>query len=151
MLFRSDYDLDGWLDMLIVNGHIEPEIERIQKRVKYAQLPHLFRNLGQGRFAEATASVGPQFAQPRVARGVAYADIDNDGDLDLLITTNGGPSLLFRNDGVLNHALRVKLAGTRSNRDGIGAVIRVIAGQERWWLTLRSRSEERRVGKECRL
>ncbi|MGH9669668.1 MAG: CRTAC1 family protein [Terriglobales bacterium] len=135
-----DYDLDGWLDIVTVNGHIEPEIERIQKRVKYAQPPHLFRNLGQGKFAEATASVGPGFAQPRVARGVAYADIDNDGDLDLLITTNGGPALLFRNDGVSNHALRVKLEGVRSNRDGIGAVIRVIAGRERQWLTLRSGS-----------
>ncbi|MDP9263001.1 MAG: CRTAC1 family protein [Acidobacteriota bacterium] len=135
-----DYDLDGWLDIVLANGHIEPEIERIQKRVKYAQPPHLFRNLGKGKFAEVTASVGAGFAQPRVARGVAYADIDNDGDLDLLLTTNGGPALLFRNDGVTNHALRVKLAGVRSNRDGIGARIRVIAGPERQWLTLRSGS-----------
>ena len=135
-----DYDLDGWLDLLAVNGHIEPEIERIQKRVKYAQPPHLFRNLGKGKFAEVTASVGAGFAQARVARGVAYADIDNDGDLDLLVTTNGGPALLFRNDGVTNHALRVKLAGVRSNRDGIGARFRVIAGPERQWLTLRSGS-----------
>jgi len=135
-----DYDLDGWLDVLIVNGHIEPEIERIQKRVKYAQPPHLFRNLGKGKFAEVTSSVGAGFAQPRVARGVAYADIDNDGDLDLLATTNGGPALLFRNDGGTNHSLRIKLAGVRSNRDGIGARIRVIAGPERQWLTLRSGS-----------
>jgi hypothetical protein len=135
-----DYDLDGWLDLLAVNGHIEPEIERIQKRVKYAQPPHLFRNLGKGKFAEVTASVGAGFAQPRVARGVAYADIDNDGDLDLLVTTNGGSAVLFRNDGVTNHALRVKLVGVRSNRDGIGTRIRVIAGPERQWLTLRSGS-----------
>ncbi|HEV2022589.1 MAG TPA: CRTAC1 family protein [Terriglobales bacterium] len=135
-----DYDLDGWLDMLIVNGHIEPEIERIQKRVKYAQPPHLFRNLGGGKFAEVTTSVGPEFAQARVARGVAYADIDNDGDLDLLITTNGGPALLFRNDGATNHALRVKLVGTRSNRDGIGAVVTATAGGEKQSLMLRSGS-----------
>jgi hypothetical protein len=135
-----DYDLDGWLDLLAVNGHIEPEIERIQKRVKYAQPPHLFRNLGKGKFAEATDSAGAGFAQPRVARGVAYADIDNDGDLDLLFTTNGGPALLFRNDGATNHSLRVKLVGVRSNRDGIGARLRVIAGPERQWLTLRSGS-----------
>ncbi len=108
-----DYDLDGWLDMLIVNGHIEPEIGRIQKRVKYAQPPHLFRNLGGGKFADVTASVGAAFAQPRVARGVAYADIDNDGALDLLITTNGGPALLFRNEGVTNHSLRIKLRGVQ--------------------------------------
>jgi hypothetical protein len=135
-----DYDLDGWLDMLIVNGHIEPEIGRIQKRVKYAQPPHLFRNLGGGKFADVTASVGAAFAQPRVARGVAYADIDNDGALDLLITTNGGPALLFRNEGVTNHSLRIKLRGVQSNRDGIGARIRVIAGTDRQWLTLRSGS-----------
>jgi hypothetical protein len=135
-----DYDNDGWLDIVIANGHIEPEIERIQKRVKYAQPPHLFRNLEKGKFAEVTASVGAGFTQPRVARGVAYADIDNDGDLDLLMTTNGGPALLFRNDGGANHSLRVKLVGVRSNRDGIGARIRVIAGPERQWLTLRSGS-----------
>jgi hypothetical protein len=75
-----------------------------------------------------------------VARGVAYADIDNDGDLDLLVTTNGGPALLFRNDGVTNHSLRLKLEGVRSNRDGIGAVIRVIVGPEKWWLALHSGS-----------
>jgi len=135
-----DYDLDGWLDIVIVNGHIEPEIERIQKRVKYAQPPHLFRNLGKGKFTEVTVSVGAGFARARVARGVAYADIDNDGDLDLLLTTNGGPALLFRNDGATHHSLRVKLVGVRSNRDGIGARIRAIAGPERQWLTLRSGS-----------
>ncbi len=135
-----DYDLDGWLDIVIVNGHIEPEIERIQKRVKYAQPPHLFRNLGKGKFAEVTASVGAGFARARVARGVAYADIDNDGDLDLLVTTNGGPALLFRNDGGGNRALRVKLEGTRSNRVGIGAVVTATAGGEKQSLTLRSGS-----------
>jgi hypothetical protein len=135
-----DYDLDGWLDLLTVNGHIEPEIERIQKRVKYAEPPHLFRNLGKGKFAEVTASVGPEFGRARVARGVAYADIDNDGDLDLLVTTNGGPARLFRNDGVTNHSLRMKLVGVKSNRDGIGARMRVLAGAEPWWLTLRSGS-----------
>ena len=135
-----DYDLDGWLDVLIVNGHIEPEIERIQKRVKYAQPAHLFRNQGKGKFAEVTASVGAGFARPRVARGVAYADIDNDGDLDLLVTTNGGPALLFRNDGVTHHALRVKLAGARSNRDGIGALVTATAGGDKQSLMLRSGS-----------
>jgi hypothetical protein len=88
----------------------------------------LFRNLGIGKFEEVTASAGVEFDRPRVARGAAYADIDNDGDLDLLITTNGGPALLFRNDGATNHSLRVKLIGTKSNRDGIGAAVRVTAG-----------------------
>src|SRR5882672_4272330 len=124
--FFFDYDLDGWPDIFVVNGHIENDIEQIQKRIKYAQPPHLFRNLGAGKFEEVTASGGPGLNTARVARGAAYADIDNDGDLDLLVTTNGGPAVLLRNDGEnKNHSLRVKLQGTRSNRDGIGAVVRL--------------------------
>jgi len=138
--FFFDYDLDGWLDIFVANGHIEDGIERVQPRVRYAEPPHLFRNLGQGKFEEVTASAGAAFAAPRVARGAAYADIDNDGDLDLLITTNGGPALLFRNDGGTNHSLRVRLIGTRSNRDGIGTVVRVTAGGETQERMLRSGS-----------
>jgi hypothetical protein len=138
--FFFDYDLDGWPDMFVANGHLDSDIERIQKRIKYRQPPHLFRNLGNGKFANVTASSGAAFATPRVARGAAYADIDNDGDLDLLITTNGGPAVLFRNDGATNHSLRVKLVGTRSNRDGIGAVVRVHSGSDRQWQMLRSGS-----------
>jgi enediyne biosynthesis protein E4 len=139
--FFFDYDLDGWPDIFVANGHIESDIERIQRRIKYRQPPHLFHNLGNGRFQEVTASAGAAFNQPRVARGAAYADIDNDGDLDLLVTTNAGPALLFRNDGGnRNHALRIKLQGTQSNRDGIGAVIRIEYGGERQWQMLRSGS-----------
>jgi hypothetical protein len=139
--FFFDYDLDGWPDIFVANGHLDSDIERIQKRIKYRQPPHLFRNLGNGKFEEATAAAGAGFATPRVARGAAYADIDNDGDLDLLITTNGGPALLFRNDGGnRNHALRVKLRGTSSNRDGIGAVVRLEYDGEKQWQMLRSGS-----------
>jgi len=139
--FFFDYDLDGWPDIFVANGHIDSDIERIQKRIKYRQPPHLFRNLGGGKFEEVTASMGTSFASPRVARGAAYADIDNDGDLDLLITTNAGPALLFRNDGGnRNHALRVKLQGTRSNRNGIGAVVRIEYEGEKQWQMMRSGS-----------
>ncbi len=138
--FFFDYDLDGWLDMYVANGHIENEIERIQKRITYKQPPHLFRNLGGGKFQSVTASAGREFAAPRVARGAAYADMDNDGDLDLLVTTNGGPALLFRNEGGANHSLRVKLVGTRSNHDGIGAVVRITSGADRQWQMMRSGS-----------
>jgi hypothetical protein len=138
--FFFDYDLDGWLDMFVANGHIENEIEKIQKRVKYAQSSHLFHNVGRGRFEEATFSVGDQLGTPRVARGAAYADIDNDGDLDILVTTNGGPAVLLRNDGGTNHSLRIKLSGVRSNRDGIGAVVHVKAGGDSQSQTLRSGS-----------
>ena len=133
--FFFDYDLDGWLDLFVANGHIDADVERVQNRVRYRQPPHLFRNAGGGRFQAAAA--GPDFAVPRVGRGAAHADIDNDGDLDLLLTTNGGPAVLLRNDGGSRaHALRVRLRGTRSNRDGLGAVVRV-DGQ---WQMLRSGS-----------
>jgi len=135
-----DYDLDGWLDIFVANGHIEPEIERIQKRVKYAQSPHLFHNQGGGKFVESTDSVGHDLAVPRVGRAAAYADIDNDGDLDLLMTTNGGPAVLFRNSGTTNHSLRIKLEGNRSNRDGIGSLVTLNAGGEKQSLMLRSGS-----------
>jgi hypothetical protein len=138
--FFFDYDLDGWPDMFVANGHLDGDIERIQKRIKYRQPPHLFRNLGNGKFADVASSAGTDFATPRVARGAAYADIDNDGDLDLLITTNGGTAVLLRNDGATNHSLRFKLVGTRSNRDGIGAVVRVHSGSDQQWQMLRSGS-----------
>jgi hypothetical protein len=138
--FFFDYDNDGWLDILVANGHIENEIEHIQKRVTYAEPPHLFRNVGQGKFEEVTAKSGAAFAAPRVARGAAYGDIDNDGAVDVLFTTNGGPVYLFRNEAGKNHSLRFKLIGTKSNRDGIGATVRVTVGGETQSQTLRSGS-----------
>jgi hypothetical protein len=128
--FFFDYDLDGWLDIFVANGHLESAIEHIQNRIKYAQLPHVFRNEGKGAFVEATQTLGAAMRQPRVGRGAAYADFDNDGDLDIVMTTNGGPAVLLRNDGGTNHSLRLRLEGTRSNRDAFGAVVRVTAGGE---------------------
>ncbi len=138
--FFFDYDNDGWQDVFVADGHIEDGIERVQKRVSYAEPAHLFRNLGGGKFAEVTAQMGRAFAAPKVARAAAYADIDNDGFLDILLTTNGGPAYLFHNEGGTNHSLRIKLVGTRSNRDGIGAVVRVSAGSDKQWKMLRSGS-----------
>ncbi len=128
--FFFDYDLDGWLDVFVANGHLDPGIERIQSTIKYAQAPHLFRNAGKGKFQDATRSAGPAFAKPLIARGAAYGDFDNDGDLDIVITTNGGPAVLYRSDGGANHSLRLKLVGTRSNRDGFGALVLVKVGNE---------------------
>ena len=128
--FFFDYDLDGWPDIYIANGHIEEAIERVQPRVKYAEPPHLFRNLGAGKFAEVTDAMGRAFASPRVARGAAYGDINNDGAPDVLVSTNGGSAVLFKNTGATNHSLRIKLVGTKSNRDGLGATVRVTNGSE---------------------
>jgi hypothetical protein len=138
--FFFDYDNDGWPDIFVADGHIENEIERVQKRVSYAEPPHLFRNLGAGKFQEVTTQMGPAFASPKVARGAAYADIDNDGALDVLVTTNGWRAWLFHNEGGTNHSLRVKLVGTKSNRDGIGAVVRVTSAGAKQWQMLRSGS-----------
>src|SRR5213078_830248 len=118
--FFYDYDLDGWLDIFAANGHVADDIQTVQKTVTYAQPPHLFHNLGRGRFEETSRQSGPPMQEPIVARGAAYGDFDNDGDLDLLISTNGGRDRLLRNDGGnANHFLTVKTTGTLSNRDGI--------------------------------
>jgi hypothetical protein len=138
--FFFDYDNDGWLDILVADGHIEDQIEKVQKRVTYAEPPHLFRNLGSGKFQEVTQSLGAGFASPRVARGAAYADIDNDGALDVLMTTNGGRPYLFRNEGGTNQSVRIKLQGVKSNRDGIGAVVRLVSGSDKQWQMLHSGS-----------
>ena len=131
--FFFDYDLDGWPDVFVANGHIDPDIQRVQANVKYAMPPHLFRNVGKGKFEEVTKSMGAAFSVPHVARGAAYADVFGDGRLDILMATNAGPTVLFRNEAAdepKNQSLRVKLIGTKSNRDGLDAKVRVTAAGE---------------------
>jgi len=130
-LFFFDYDLDGRLDVLTANGHIEDEIEKVQPGTRYRQPAQLFWNAGG---APAFVAVDPAHAgsdlfQPLVGRGSAYADVDGDGDLDVVLAQLAGPPLLLRNDQDLGHRwIRLKLVGTRANRDAIGAWIRVRAG-----------------------
>ena len=129
--FFFDADLDGLLDLLVVNGHIDDSLARMRSDVQYAQPPHLFLNTGGGRFHDVAGEAGPGFAKPKVGRGAAFGDFDNDGDLDVLITTNNGPACLYRNDQLGgNRSIRFRLIGTESNRDGIGATVRIYyAGQ----------------------
>ena len=140
-VFFFDYDLDGYPDILAANGHIEDEIGRVQPKVSYREAPLLFHNLGNHKFENATAAAGDAFNRPIVARGAAYADFDHDGDLDVLISTNNGPAYLFRNDGGnRNHWLSVRLRGTKSNHDGIGAVVRIESASGKQWTMVRSGS-----------
>jgi hypothetical protein len=121
-----DANLDGHLDLAAVNGHIDETVRNITGNHGYAQAPHLFLSDGKGSFNDVAALVGGGFAAPKVGRGLAYGDFDRDGDLDLLLTTNHGPAYLYRNDVTSgNRSLRFRLQGTKSNRDGIGAVVRV--------------------------
>ncbi len=140
-VFFFDYDLDGLPDIFAANGHIEEEIGRVQPKVTYRQPPLLFRNLGGGRFEPVGPSMGAAFNRGIVARGAAYGDFDRDGDLDLVIATNAGPAVLFRNDGgEKNRWLRVRTVGARSNRDGIGTVVKVTSASGTQWQIVHSGS-----------
>ena len=121
-----DVNLDGYLDLLAVNGHIDETARHLLMNLGYAQPPNLFLNDGKGRFRDAAGAAGAEFARPKVARGLALGDFDRDGDVDILITTNQGPAYLYRNDVAPGQrSLRVRLVGTKSNRDAVGAVVRV--------------------------
>jgi hypothetical protein len=124
-----DLDLSGSTDLIAVNGHIDDTVRNVRFGVGYAQPPQIFLNDGRAHFRESASTVGGDFNVPKVGRGLAYGDFDRDGDLDVLMTTNNGRAYLFRNDVTSgNRSIRFHLAGTKSNRDGIGAVVRVTAG-----------------------
>jgi hypothetical protein len=124
--FFFDVDLDGLLDIFAANGHVADDIAAVQPKMTHAQPPQLFRNRGGKNFEDLSARVGGAFQQPVVGRGAAYGDFDNDGDLDLVITSNNGPARLLRNDAAAPRAaVRISLEGTASNRDAIGARVKV--------------------------
>lgn len=126
----ADLDLDGFQDLLVANGHIEPEINTVQQDITFAQPPQIFRNNTAGQFVEITAQMDTSFRAPVVARGLATADIDNDGDLDVLMTVNGGAPKLFRNDMPAGKAnwIKIKLNGKSPNLQAVGARVTVWAG-----------------------
>ncbi len=137
--FFFDFDLDGRLDIFAANGHVDPDINAVQSGVTYAQPPHLFRNVDKRRFEDVAAGVGPDLARPIVGRGAAYGDIDNDGDWDLLVSTSGERAYLWRNDGASNNNwIKLKLQGTKSNRNGIGAKVTVVSASGTQTRTLKS-------------
>ena len=131
-IFFFDYDLDGRSDLLSVNGHLEEEISKIQNGQRYQQPAQLFWNAGDSGFTPVQADqAGPDLFRPLVGRGSAYADIDGDGDLDVAFTQAQGAPMLLRNDQALgNHFVRLKLMGSTSNRDAVGARVKLTANGE---------------------
>ena len=124
-VFFFDYDLDGFLDIFAANGGTD-ESQAMDARARLAQPPLVLRNQGKGSFENVTASLGAAFNRPIMGRGAAHADFDGDGDLDIALATLAGPAYLFRNDGGSQHNwLRVRVAGSKSNRNGIGTSVRV--------------------------
>jgi enediyne biosynthesis protein E4 len=124
-----DYDNDGARDIFMANGHVLDNVERYNSVVHYAEPKLMFRNLGKGIFGNVSDQMGADFLLPRVSRGAAVGDFDNDGDLDILVNNNGEAPQLLRNDGGnANHWLEILLVGTKSNRDGVGARVKLTAG-----------------------
>ena len=123
-----DYDNDGRLDLFIANGHVYPEIEQASPGTRYKQVNSLFHNQGGGKFVETGGEAGIAQQAPRAGRGVAFADFDNDGFTDILVSNNDDPPLLLHNAGNRNHFINFRLVGTRSNRDAMGARIRILSG-----------------------
>jgi enediyne biosynthesis protein E4 len=136
-----DADLDGLLDLAIANGHIDETVRNIRGNVGYAQPAQMFQNRGGGKFQDVAEEVGGGFDKPKVGRGLAVGDYDRDGDPDVLLTTNDGTAYLYRNDVAnSNRSIRFHLVGTQSNRDAIGATVRVFTQGEEQTRMVRSGS-----------
>jgi hypothetical protein len=129
-----DFDNDGWLDLLLANGHVYPEVRQVKSEAGYEQPKTLYRNLGNGRFEDLTARVGPPLTIPKAARGAAFGDIDNDGQIDVAIANvNDRPDLYRLTGDPSHHWIELKLVGTASNRDAIGSRVHIVAaGTEQW-------------------
>lgn len=124
-----DYDNDGWLDLLVVNGHVYPQMDDARVGSSYAQSKSMYRNNHDGTFTEVSGTLGPALLEKRVSRGAAFGDLDNDGDIDIVINDLDGPPMVLRNDGGnRHHWIRIKLEGSGGNRFALGARVKVTAG-----------------------
>ena len=139
-----DYDHDGWKDLFVAQSHVIDNIERFDPAVPYRQPPLLARNLHNGKFADVSEQSGAVFSQPVVGRGAAFGDLDNDGDVDIVVgVLDDAPLLLYSNASELpNHWLEIQTVGTVSNRDGLGAVVKLVgsSGHEQWGYVTRAGS-----------
>ena len=127
-----DLDNDGWKDLVVARSNVMDNIEQVSKHFRYAEPNAVFRNLRNGQFQDVSATAGADFTRPAPHRGLAYGDLDNDGRMDLVVTALGAPVTVLRNvTETRNHWILLKLAGTRSNRMGIGAQIRLTTGDGR--------------------
>jgi enediyne biosynthesis protein E4 len=134
-----DYDNDGWPDLMVVNGHVYPQVDSGDLGTKYAQRILLFHNQGDGTFAEVAARTGEALTVPRVSRGAAFGDIDNDGNIDVVINNLDGEPTILRNDGGShNNWITIRLLGIGMNRDALGARVKVVAGDLVQWDEVRS-------------
>jgi len=133
-----DLDNDGWLDLLLTNGHVYPEVRQVKSEAGYEQPKVVYRNLGNGRFEDVTARVGAPLTIPKAARGAAFGDIDNDGWIDVAIANvNDRPDLYRVTGDPTHHWLELKLVGATSNRDAIGARVHIVAGGVEQWQEVR--------------
>jgi enediyne biosynthesis protein E4 len=133
-----DFDNDGWLDLFLVNGHVYPEVWQLPTEAAYKQRKVVYRNLANGRFADVSEALGAPVTDPKAGRGAAFGDVDNDGDVDVVVNNvHDTPDLFRTRADPAHHWLLVKLEGTKSNRSAIGARVRIDAGGASQWQEVR--------------
>jgi len=133
-----DLDNDGWLDLFLTNGHVYPEVVQLKTEAAYKQRKVVYRNLGNGRFADVTEQLGPPATTPKAGRGAAFGDFDNDGQIDVAIANvNDQPDLFRLKGNPANHWATLTLVGVQSNRNAIGSRVHIVSGDSQQWQEVR--------------